>query len=704
MTIRQAERDWGSDTDNDAWLDDNEDLWRSRLHAEGLHESMRLNMQFARAQALQDAQIFHPAITDFCLSSVADFLRCEIDKAVADGRLGKGKGKEPARSESRGQDDGRRQQKQPASIATNDQDLKSDLDNSNEQPAAPASLTLAKDALLHLRGLKSKEAVSQASQPAAIEISLLTARSHNNTIPVRSMDAFDSHRSQAHMRAGGIRRPNLPNTDRSSDFAQHTQQVRYRARSEQRQLASPLRRAVNAATSDNLASVRVATSIPGHISRGQHIPASSSQPLNSIDGSAGMDPAVDAGSEDLPCALSLFSPSVEVASQDQGVPDAYSDLIPSDDVETVEDLDSLSGVIATDTDSERVEGGGENDMDPFQGGFQPRHVACERSKTKRPARDTTSNAFDLPTANSLSPSKPPRVKNYNYPQIVAAEKPKIVQQHQTIGDKNATSSTPPDPRRAVTSSRDRDCPSHRHMADSTNSDALSEENTQLACTGKTSSKQLVKYVVMNDVKDRSWDPHYPPCSDLAPPNCSADSDAPTRNVPSSNAPILPFNYEVWNQVAGYLSFEDLRNLRLTCKGFATEIAPIMLRSVVTTFGKSMFGSDLTPWNSKNTSLANSMLAKYGHGIHKFGISFEYDPIGLMYAEPKVTEKKEDAWYGSYLWPLETYSRFPELQELEDLVDNNRPLLKDSLGMLKRASELALSLGIWSWLVEWTGYL
>jgi len=682
MVVRWSERDWGSDVDDTTSIFDHDDLWESRLHAEGLLDPTKLR-QFGRAQRLRDTAIFHPAITTFGASSLVDFLQGEIEKAVADGRLGKGKGKESARSESRDQDDGTTQQKRRA---TDDQD-----DDLVQQPAAPASLTLAKDALLHLRGLKSKEEVSHASSPALPQMSLSTASSHNNNIPVRSLDADELRRSQA-LSDGRLRRPNSRMTDRLSDFAQHTQQVRDRARSEQ--LASPLRRVVNVTASGDNAPMGVSAPNPGHTSRRRriHIPASSPQPLNSDDDDADLYPVVALpGLENSTSAQSLFSPSDEVAQQHQAAPDTSSHLVPSDDDEGIEDLNSLFGMVATDSDSEPVDGGEADNVDPFQDDLQPRDFGSRRSKAKRTARDWSSEAFDLPSAES-SPSNPSRIKSFPYTAVVAAEKPKIVQRRGPTDDTDIADSTPASPRRPVTSPSNRG--RIRRIAPTpvyVNTNPVSDENTQPAQTGKALSRDKVKFVITNDANDRTWDPHYPPCSDLAPPTCPADPDAPPRNMPSSQATVLPFNYDIWNDVVGYLSLEDLRKLRLTCRGFADEISPLMLRSVVTTFGTSMFSNIPELSNSNNTSLANSMLAKYGHEIHKFGISFEYDPFGLMYAKPKVTEKKEYAWYGSYQWPLETYPRYVDLQELEDLVDNNRPLLKDSLGMLKGASELGLSL-------------
>ena len=231
MANRRSERDWGTHVEDVPFLDDHEDLYEARRHghAEGLLHRIQLNTQFGRAQMVRVENVVHPAIANFGPSSLADFLQGEIDKAVADGRLGKGKGKEAATSASRSQHDGIKQQKRPA-IPTADPTSMSETGDINQQPAAPASLTLAKDALLHLRGVKSKEHIPQASVPAAPTMSpLSTAPYDNNSIylPVRMVDSFEDRHNQIGLSDERIRRPSSAAADRSSEFARHTQQARY---------------------------------------------------------------------------------------------------------------------------------------------------------------------------------------------------------------------------------------------------------------------------------------------------------------------------------------------------------------------------------------------------------------------------------------------------------------------------------------------
>ena len=150
--------------------------------------------------------------------------------------------------------------------------------------------------------------------------------------------------------------------------------------------------------------------------------------------------------------------------------------------------------------------------------------------------------------------------------------------------------------------------------------------------------------------------------------------------------------ETWEEIASYLSSGEVRSLRLVNKLFARALGPVVLRSCVAQFGKSFFYQ--TPWfdgNEKKTNLPApaSMLEKYRNDINKFGLSFEYDFHGLASAQKKVNEEEVVSWFAAYNWPIAEYQHFPALQEIENLVDNNKPLLKDAFRHLIKTSELGL---------------
>jgi hypothetical protein len=150
--------------------------------------------------------------------------------------------------------------------------------------------------------------------------------------------------------------------------------------------------------------------------------------------------------------------------------------------------------------------------------------------------------------------------------------------------------------------------------------------------------------------------------------------------------------EMFTNICKFLSHEDVRNLRLVSKAFASAITPILFRSVVTSFGRSMFDINKTNWDGKNNVLPSySLFKQLGEHINKFGIAFEVDLHSLQFARSKIIQRQEESWWGDYVWPIPNYPRFPALQSIEDLVDDNAPLLRDVLEHLSRTSELGLSI-------------
>lgn len=151
-----------------------------------------------------------------------------------------------------------------------------------------------------------------------------------------------------------------------------------------------------------------------------------------------------------------------------------------------------------------------------------------------------------------------------------------------------------------------------------------------------------------------------------------------------------FNADLWLSVTQYLSTRDVGNLRLVNTQICEALSSIQFRNVVINFDKPFFDNNDGGWNGKSTDLPpNSMFQKYGDNLNQFGIAFEYDMTGLSNAKAKVIEREENAWFGKFTWPTEQYPRFPELQKLEDLVDHNRPLLKEAFRYVTKASELGL---------------
>ncbi|KIX92673.1 uncharacterized protein Z520_11525 [Fonsecaea multimorphosa CBS 102226] len=188
-------------------------------------------------------------------------------------------------------------------------------------------------------------------------------------------------------------------------------------------------------------------------------------------------------------------------------------------------------------------------------------------------------------------------------------------------------------------------------------------------------------------KPPSMIPGMSPASTSLTMVCSGQA---VKGLEAESNSIQKFDADIWTEISRFLSTQDVRNLRLVDKSLAHIIAPIQFRNVVVNFDRHFFDASRSNWDIKSGLPPNdSMFRKYGANINKFGISFEYDLQGLSHAKAKTIEKEHDAWFGTFIWPTEQYPRFPELQALEDFVDNNRPLLKEAFKSLTTVSELGL---------------
>ncbi|KAK5449452.1 hypothetical protein LTS15_008996 [Exophiala xenobiotica] len=180
-------------------------------------------------------------------------------------------------------------------------------------------------------------------------------------------------------------------------------------------------------------------------------------------------------------------------------------------------------------------------------------------------------------------------------------------------------------------------------------------------------------------------------SSLSSPS-TADEDATSlkQDAKKQWSSLIDLNEDHWMDIATHLSSHDIKNIRLVNRSLSQVLGPIMFRNVVIDFGKSFFDVDNPSWHSRSgRPPSNSMLKRHGGNINQFGIAFEYDLAGLTNAKEKIIEREQDAWFGKFTWPTEHYPRYPALQALEDLVDHNRPLLREAFKYVTKASELGL---------------
>ncbi|KIV81677.1 hypothetical protein PV11_03847 [Exophiala sideris] len=183
----------------------------------------------------------------------------------------------------------------------------------------------------------------------------------------------------------------------------------------------------------------------------------------------------------------------------------------------------------------------------------------------------------------------------------------------------------------------------------------------------------------------------PSTTKLDSQDCADNVTNHSKDRPATNdVRLASFDADVWMSIANFLSTEDIKNTRLVNQALANVLAPIQFRNMVINFDKSFFDVSEAAWDTRTgCPPSNSMLRKYGAVVNQFGIAFEYDLDGLTHAKEKIIEKEQVAWFGRFLWPTEQYPRYPSLQEIEDLVDHNRPLLKEAFKHVTKASELGL---------------
>jgi hypothetical protein len=679
MTGRRPERDWGVEYDSgDLFMSlsdvPDDSLWDSN---DGRVQNLR-NVFSSKAQQ-------KPAVTDFGPSSFSNFLHAEIDKANTAEKPANGKGKEPVREYNYVDSTVRTSQVQSTAF-DHGHILKSKFSTKvDESPCFKPSeittkLTLAKDALLHLRGLKPQDKkpianLQLSAPPSASAVSSHDATGKETSIPGRPRAAV----KRARPATAPDRQPSQPNTRqvfgtaRYHEFAQHTQAVRSRTRSQHGQQSGPTLGLGHDGSADSVNLTLPRLNL--RRSRLAQLALSRLPPANESDGDG------DSGSSTRPLSSSMLTQDGQADTV------AISTFDVSDDEDAVDELGGELQYLATD----------DSDLDDFSDAFEdagepgdvPNSNADDAGLETLFDSSPTFESYESGDRSDVFPTRRVGFQKFEYSHVVPRSKPKVCWDALT-GSCNFVKLL----RKGVYCNHSVDArPLPAILANGTMQSRLSKSE-------KKSVKAGTRYMIKNNASVRTWIARPPASSIMAPPICHPDPAAPPRNTrPGYEEAPLPFTYDNWFSVVKYLSFIDIQNLRLTCKVFAKELVPHMLRSAVPEFGKSMFTPHLDllnpPIDEKTgqykVPVAKSMFEKYGKEIHKFGIAFDVDLIGLAFARPKVTEKREQAWYGSYRWPVETYPRFTDLQELEDLLDDNRHLLTESFSHLVKASELALSL-------------
>lgn len=117
-----------------------------------------------------------------------------------------------------------------------------------------------------------------------------------------------------------------------------------------------------------------------------------------------------------------------------------------------------------------------------------------------------------------------------------------------------------------------------------------------------------------------------------------DSWADSRGIPHARAPpmlnppvtqvIGRLPQEMFDEIAGYLSQDDLKSLRLTSRMMCIRATGALFKTIVIPFHSGMFGEELRAelkahaGKGKGKSMAIDVFKTHGHLVQKFGISYE----------------------------------------------------------------------------------
>ncbi|KAF2492489.1 hypothetical protein BU16DRAFT_466962 [Lophium mytilinum] len=173
--------------------------------------------------------------------------------------------------------------------------------------------------------------------------------------------------------------------------------------------------------------------------------------------------------------------------------------------------------------------------------------------------------------------------------------------------------------------------------------------------------------------------------------------------------------EMFEEIASYLSRDDIKSMRLVSREFDKHVSQVLFRTVVVPFNTEiygMLGQDRKPdykgkgkvkievnkglsWkNANGDDVYNGhgldVFRGFGPHIRKYGMSFDVDEEALAKPPFKGTTENHASFWGNYEWPFEEYRRFDDVAGLE-LAADETPKMKTAFSMLQKVQELALSL-------------
>ncbi|KAK0658176.1 hypothetical protein DIS24_g4918 [Lasiodiplodia hormozganensis] len=182
-----------------------------------------------------------------------------------------------------------------------------------------------------------------------------------------------------------------------------------------------------------------------------------------------------------------------------------------------------------------------------------------------------------------------------------------------------------------------------------------------------------------------------------------DSWADSRGIPHARAPpmlnppatqvIGRLPQEMFDEITGYLSQDDLKSLRLTSRMMCIRATGALFKTIVIPFHSGMFGEELRAelkahtGKGKGKSMAIDVFKTHGHLVQKFGISYEINEARLVIL-PKLAEQMlTKSYWGTYYWPTDP-SRHDDtpISAVEEVIG-----MKEAFAEMDNLRELALSI-------------
>ncbi|CAH0044237.1 unnamed protein product [Clonostachys solani] len=171
------------------------------------------------------------------------------------------------------------------------------------------------------------------------------------------------------------------------------------------------------------------------------------------------------------------------------------------------------------------------------------------------------------------------------------------------------------------------------------------------------------------------------------------SDPATWEIPWPTARIP---VEIFELITSFLSRAEIRSLRRVNKEFEIKVSARYFKNVVVPFRPELYGDfdressepRLHP-SSALFSTGSRIFESFGPHILRFALSLELDEDDLANPPIKPAQEAVTSFWGIYRWPPQSYTRYSDLQGIEQTADETQKM-KDALKCLTKVTNMGLS--------------